>query len=40
MPNTTSNPSAGGRGAMISARGIVKSFGANRVLDQVSLELG
>ncbi|BEG73767.1 amino acid ABC transporter ATP-binding protein [Achromobacter xylosoxidans] len=25
---------------MISARGIVKSFGANRVLDQVSLELG
>ena len=40
MPNTTSNPSAGGRGAMISARGIVKSFGANRVLDQVSLALG
>ncbi|MCR2726249.1 ATP-binding cassette domain-containing protein, partial [Salmonella enterica] len=25
---------------MISARGIVKSFGANRVLDQVSLDLG
>ena len=40
MPNTTSNPSAGERRAMISARGIVKSFGANRVLDQVSLELG
>ncbi|CAB3824801.1 Arginine transport ATP-binding protein ArtM [Achromobacter pulmonis] len=40
MPNTTSNPSNGGRGTMISARGIVKSFGANRVLDQVSLELG
>ncbi|CAB3920214.1 Arginine transport ATP-binding protein ArtM [Achromobacter deleyi] len=39
MPNTTSNPSAGERRAMISARGIVKSFGANRVLDQVSLEL-
>ena len=44
MPNMTSNPSPGahahGRPVMIQARGIIKSFGSNRVLDQVSLTLG
>ena len=41
MPNMTSNSPAGAiaRPVMIQARNIVKSFGANRVLDQVSLTL-
>ncbi|CAB3826368.1 Arginine transport ATP-binding protein ArtM [Achromobacter mucicolens] len=41
MPNMTSNSPAGlnTRPVMIEARHIVKSFGANRVLDDVSLTL-
>ncbi len=41
MPNMTSNSPAGlnTRPVMIDARHIVKSFGANRVLDDVSLTL-
>lgn len=44
MPNMTSNPpitaqAQTGRPVMIEARDIVKSFGANRVLDRVSLTL-
>ncbi|SAI70610.1 amino acid ABC transporter ATP-binding protein [Bordetella ansorpii] len=38
MPSTTSNP-ADGRPVMIGARNLVKSFGALRVLDDVSLTL-
>src|SRR3546814_13153752 len=41
MPSTTSSAAAdtGARPVMIAARGIGKSFGAARVLDQVSLTL-
>jgi len=40
MPNTTNKAEPAGRPVMIAARDIVKSFGANRVLDRVSLTLG
>ncbi|SOE52501.1 Glutamate transport ATP-binding protein [plant metagenome] len=40
MPSTTNSAAAATRPAMIEARGIVKSFGALRVLDGVSLTLG